>query len=192
PAGLHSVDPFVLDHRVGSAYRHRAVGEAACHQPLARRCGAVGRVAGGGELGRGLRVDVESPHREVGTDRSGGRTGDSDLVARLAQVADSDSADHCGNDQRDSEHNRRAEPGLIVHRILFPNALDTSPTASSAVWLNSSSTGLTSTRSIETILPVSAMVSMARCASRKVAPPRTGVPTPGASRGSTKSRSSDT
>ena len=44
--------------------------------------------------------------------------------------------------------------------------------------------GFTSTISSDTTLPVSASVSISRCASRKVSPPRTGVPTPGASSGS--------
>ena len=59
----------------------------------------------------------------------------------------------------------------------------TSSTASSAVRFTSSITGFTSTTSMDVIWPLSHTVSMARCASRYVMPPRTGVPTPGASYG---------
>src|SRR5262249_25229152 len=77
------------------------------------------------------------------------------------------------------------------HRIRFPNPDMISSTARSAVRLTSSITGFTSTTSSETMPPESQIISIAKCASRYVAPPRTGVPTPGASRGSTKSMSSD-
>src|SRR5580704_1832907 len=77
------------------------------------------------------------------------------------------------------------------YRIFFPNADNASSTARSAVRLCSSITGLTSTISKLNMRPWSAMISMARCASRYVAPPRTGVPTPGASSGSIQSMSSE-
>src|SRR6266478_8195654 len=77
------------------------------------------------------------------------------------------------------------------YRIFFPNADSASSTAKSAVRLCSSITGFTSTISKLSMRPWSAMISMARCASRYVAPPRTGVPTPGASSGSIQSMSSE-
>src|ERR1019366_1109216 len=70
------------------------------------------------------------------------------------------------------------------HRIFLPMADMIISTAKSAVRLISSITGLTSTTSMESMRPLSQISSMARCASRYVAPPRTGVPTPGANCGS--------
>ena len=52
------------------------------------------------------------------------------------------------------------------YSIFFPNAELASSTASSAVRLYSSITGLTSTMSIDVMRPWSAMISIARCASR--------------------------
>src|SRR4029077_3382185 len=77
------------------------------------------------------------------------------------------------------------------HRMRFPNPDMISSTAKSAVRLRSSITGFTSTTSMETMCRESQIISNAKCASRYVAPPRTGVPTPGASTGSQKSMSSD-
>ncbi len=59
--------------------------------------------------------------------------------------------------------NRHAQ---FAHKILFPIADITSSTASNAVRFTSSITGFTSTISIDTILPLSLTVSIARCASR--------------------------
>src|SRR5580692_9660118 len=79
----------------------------------------------------------------------------------------------------------------VAYRIFFPKADSANSTARSAVRLCSSITGFTSTISKRSMRPWSAMISMARCASRYVAPPRTGVPTPGASSGSIQSISSE-
>src|SRR6267154_6059776 len=62
----------------------------------------------------------------------------------------------------------------FLHRIFFPNADAVNSTAKSAVRFFSSSTGLISTISKLNMPPRSAIISMARCASRYVAPPRTG------------------
>ncbi|MEZ5976653.1 MAG: hypothetical protein R3F34_00310 [Planctomycetota bacterium] len=62
----------------------------------------------------------------------------------------------------------------------LPSADSTSPTASSAVVLRMSRSGLISTISRDTSLPLSATFSMNRCDSRNVAPPGTTVPVPGA------------
>src|SRR6184192_2442253 len=51
--------------------------------------------------------------------------------------------------------------------------------------------GLTSAISSDRSFPDAASISIASCASRYVSPPRTGVPTPGASSGSIASMSSD-
>src|ERR1019366_5217449 len=77
------------------------------------------------------------------------------------------------------------------HKMRFPNPDTINSTARSAVRFRSSITGFTSTTSIETICPESQIISRAKWASRYVAPPRTGVPTPGASTGSQKSMSSE-
>src|SRR5215471_1619325 len=53
-----------------------------------------------------------------------------------------------------------------AHKILFPKADKISSTASNAVRLASSITGFTSTASMETISPLSHIISMAKCASR--------------------------
>ena len=64
----------------------------------------------------------------------------------------------------------RAQQGLEAspwaYSIFFPNADSASSTASSAVWLRSSSTGFTSTISKLNMRPWSAMISIARCPSR--------------------------
>ena len=60
----------------------------------------------------------------------------------------------------------RATSRVPAQRIRRPNALVTSPTHRSAVRFIESSTGLISTMSIDTSLPASATISMARCASR--------------------------
>eukprot|EP01139_Manchomonas_bermudensis_P025086 Amastigsp_a844256_9.p3 type:complete len:113 gc:universal Amastigsp_a844256_9:1036-698(-) len=54
-----------------------------------------------------------------------------------------------------------------------------------------SMTGLTSTTSMWTMPPCAPIISIARCPSRKVRPPSTGVPTPGASDGSIESMSNE-
>src|SRR5215210_5242100 len=72
-----------------------------------------------------------------------------------------------------------------------PIRLPTSSTASAAVPFLTSRIGLTSTTSNDVTFPDSLMSSMTRCASRYVRPPRTGVPTPGATSGSTTSRSNE-
>src|ERR1019366_6192489 len=53
-----------------------------------------------------------------------------------------------------------------AQRIFLPNADSASSTASSAVWLRSSSTGFTSTSSKLSMRPWSAMISIASCPSR--------------------------
>src|SRR6185437_9973589 len=55
---------------------------------------------------------------------------------------------------------------FLHQRIFFPSADKINSTASSAVRLNSSITGFTSTTSIESIRWESQIISMARCASR--------------------------
>src|SRR5204863_6185778 len=66
-----------------------------------------------------------------------------------------------------------------IQRIFFPMAERMSSTASSAVRLTSSITGLTSTTSMESTLAESQAISITRWASLYVAPPRTGLPAPG-------------
>ena len=61
---------------------------------------------------------------------------------------------------------KRTHPVYRRYRIFFPNAEQASSTARSAVRLCSSMTGLTSTSSKLSMPPWSAMISMARCASR--------------------------
>ena len=70
-----------------------------------------------------------------------------------------------------------------------PNRLATSSTSTRALRPRSSRKGLSSTRSSEPTRPESCSISMIRCASRKVAPPGTAVPTAGAMPGSRKSMS---
>ena len=56
--------------------------------------------------------------------------------------------------------------GFPAHRIFLPKAESASSTPSSAVRLASSMTGFTSVNSNESMRPESAIISMARCASR--------------------------
>ena len=70
-----------------------------------------------------------------------------------------------------------------------PSADSMSQRASSPVWLRTSWVGLSSTISMPTSWPVWAAISQRRWDSRRLMPPGTGVPTPGACRGSTPSRS---
>ncbi len=80
----------------------------------------------------------------------------------------------------------------VGHRIDWPSALAASSTAIAALPFSRSRIGFTSTSSSEPTSPDSARSSHARCASRYVRPPFTGVPTPGAISGSSASRSSET
>ena len=79
-----------------------------------------------------------------------------------------------------------------VQRIDWPSALAASSTAIAALPFSRSRIGFTSTSSSEPTNPDSARSSHARCASRYVSPPFTGVPTPGAISGSSASRSIET
>src|SRR5205814_6642601 len=75
------------------------------------------------------------------------------------------------------------------YKIVLPRADRISSTPSSAVLLFMSRAVFISTTSSERMPPASAIFSMARCASRYVRPPRTRVPEPGASPGSSASTS---
>src|SRR5690606_11078025 len=123
------------------------------NEPLAHRLCPARRGAGGLQLRRGLTRDIEAPHGAIGAHRARGGAGDDDLVAGATEIADGDPGDHRGNHEGDAEDERGGNAGFGIHRILCPKAEATRPTASSAVWLNSSSTGFTSTRSIASTRP---------------------------------------
>jgi hypothetical protein len=73
---------------------------------------------------------------------------------------------HCFFDHRTGRKNSALNQCRTPHNIFFPNAEQASSTARSAVRLCSSITGFTSTISKLSRRPWSAMISIARCASR--------------------------
>src|SRR6185312_15218216 len=81
--------------------------------------------------------------------------------------------------------------GRLPYMIVRPRADWINQTANLPVLFSVSIVGLSSTTSMPTSLLLRASTSQTRCDSRKLRPPGTGVPTPGATMGSQPSRSKE-